>query len=162
MLKQLTCIFLYLIFSFKARRGLQRQNVCCQNSAQCQPAQRRTPRSVSLRRDGLRAVLACAETDFAQCCGFRLRTVLVNLGLSNNFQNCSENQSFQQIFGIFFLLRTVLNSVKSDSTQCQSAQSHLFREYLGKNESFSKAVLACLSGAQQVKKMLKNLVTLPL
>ena len=36
----------------------------------------KTPRSVSLLRDGLRAVLACAETDFAQCCGFRLRTVL--------------------------------------------------------------------------------------
>ena len=139
----------------------------------------KTPRSVSLHRDGLRAVLACAETDSAQCQPAQRRTsrsvadsdsaqcqLLVNFGLSNNFQNFSENQlmgpSFLQIFGIFFGLRTVLNSVKSDSAQCQSARSHLFREYLGKNESFSKAVLACLSGAQQVKKMLKNLVTLPL
>ena len=67
-------LYLNLIFSFKARRGLQRQNVCCQNSAQCQPAQRRTPRSVSLRRDGLRAVLACAETDSAQCQPAQRRT----------------------------------------------------------------------------------------
>ena len=36
-----------LIFSFKARRGLQRQNCSWQNSAQANTARSPTPRSVS-------------------------------------------------------------------------------------------------------------------
>ena len=34
-LKYLTCIKISFIFSLKARRGLQRQKLCQQNSAQC-------------------------------------------------------------------------------------------------------------------------------
>ena len=47
----------HLIFSFKARRGLQRQNCSRQNSAQANTARSLTPRSVSLCWVGLRAVL---------------------------------------------------------------------------------------------------------
>ena len=38
----------FLVFSFKARRGLQRQNCSWQNSAQANTARSRTLRSVSL------------------------------------------------------------------------------------------------------------------
>ena len=42
-------VLFYFTFTcpLKARRGLQRQNCCWQNSPQCQPARSSTPRSVS-------------------------------------------------------------------------------------------------------------------
>ena len=44
-------------------------------------------------------------------------------------------------------------------------QTHVFREYLRKNDQFSKTVFACSYGAQMEflkKKSVKNLVTLSL
>ena len=35
-----------------------------------------------------------------------------------------------------------------DSAKANTARSHLFRKYLRENESFSKTILSCLSGAQ--------------
>ena len=61
----------------------------------------------------------------------------------------------------------MLACAESDSAQANTAQSRIFREYLRENEFLSKTILACLSGAQmasihEIKKMAKNLVTLPL
>ena len=36
----------------------------------------------------------------------------------------------------------------SDSAQCDTARSHVFREYLRENEFFSETILDCLSGTQ--------------
>ena len=62
-----------LIYSLKARRGLQRQNCSQQNSGQANTARSRTLRSVSLRGVGLCAVLVTFGSsenvivDWAQC-----------------------------------------------------------------------------------------------
>ena len=40
----------------------------------------------------------------------------------------------------------MLVCAESDSSQFSPVQSYLFREYLHENETFSKAILACLSG----------------
>ena len=74
----------HLIFSFKTRRGLQRQN----------SAQANTARSVNLREVQLRAVLACAKSDSSLA-------VLANFGLSNLrgfefFVNISTKTIFKQ------------------------------------------------------------------
>ena len=68
--------FFYLIFSIKARRGLQRKNWCRQNSAQCQPARSLTPSS-----------LACTESDSTQCqpAQSRICAVLANFGFLQIF-----------------------------------------------------------------------------
>ena len=49
-----------------------------------------------------------------------------------------------------FRVREDILSHKSDSAQCYSAQSNLFREYLCENEYVSKTILisTCLSGTQ--------------
>ena len=56
---------------------------------------------------------------------------------------------------------------ESDSAQCDTARSQVFREYLSENEFFYETILKCLSGIQmgsihEEKKFAKNLVTLPL
>ena len=45
-------------------------------------------------------------------------------------------------------IRMFIKFEKLDSAKCLSARSHLSREYLRENESFSKTILACLSVAQ--------------
>ena len=42
----------------------------------------------------------------------------------------------------------MLACAESYSAQANTARSQIFREYLCKNEFLSKAILACLSGAQ--------------
>ena len=56
---------------------------------------------------------------------------------------------------------------ESDSAQANTARSPIFCEHLRENEFLSKTILACSSRAQmasihEIKKMAKNLVTLPL
>ena len=59
------------------------------------------------------------------------------------------------------------NCSRQNSVQANTARSRIFRKYLRENEFLSKTMLACLSGAQmasihKIKKMARNLVTLPL
>ena len=75
----------FIVFSLKARRGLQRQNCSLQNSAQASTAWSPTPRSVShfwifgKFNCRLCAVLACAESVSDS-------TVLANFVFSKKFE----------------------------------------------------------------------------
>ena len=131
-------IFLNLIFSFKARRGLHRQNCCRQNSAQCQPARSQIPRSISLRRVRLRAVLATFRfsenlvVDSAQCQPILdLQTILENISeILHMDPRFPGNGDFRKIKKISLTLcsvslrgvrlRAVSACAESDSVQCQT------------------------------------------
>ena len=134
--------FLNLIFSFKARRGLQRQNFSLQNSAQCDTAQSPTWRSITLRRGRLRAVLDIFE--FSD----------IWISWLSALWYCAESDSAQ------------CDTARSLTRHSNTARSRIFHDFLCENKFFSETILDCLSGSQMgpihEKKIAKNLVTLPL
>ena len=65
------------------------------DSVQCKPARSRTPRSVSLRRVQLRAVLACPESDSTQCLPILDLLTFQFLTLRSVTVACAESNSAQ-------------------------------------------------------------------
>ena len=130
-----------LIFSLKGRRGLQRQNCS--------------------RHFGFSNIFEISLKDPKSTGNWSFRKSNQTVWLCAVW-HCAESDSAQ-----FHTILDFRTFQFPDSAQCDTARSHVFREYLRRNEFFSETILDCLSGTQmgsihEEKKIAKNLVTLPL